>query len=123
VEKLARGIRVLVWKLAVSFAGAHLADPAVLAFELRPGSRAHPGDQVLEGEKRLGGERFQHLRAGSGFAHSHGDLLHPGVRVIALEVNVPESRDNTQQVRVLGWEELVEIWHGIDNDILQGNED
>ena len=43
-----------------------------LAGELRPGSRAHPGDQVLEGSQRLGGEGIQHLRAGG---TAEGDIL------------------------------------------------
>jgi hypothetical protein len=42
------------------------------------------------------------------------------MRVLTLEVKLPEARDDAQQVRVLGGEELEEIWHGKDRDILQG---
>ena len=68
-----------------------------------------------------GGSASSTSARASGSLHGSGDLLRPGMRVLALEVKVPEARDDAQQVRILGGEELEKIWHGKDMDILQGN--
>jgi hypothetical protein len=86
MERLADGSGVLLRALAVTFAGAHLADLAERPRELRPRALTLARNHALEGGNCLGGERFQHLRTGGGILHGSGDLLRPGMRIFAFKI-------------------------------------